>query len=285
MTKTRSITVVAAAAALTLAGVATAQLQTPRVSPNAAVSQTIGTTEVTINYCRPGVKGRVIWGDLVPFDKVWRTGANEATRFSVDDDVTIDGKPLPAGTYQLATIPGKDEWTVIFNTAANEWGAYSYDPKQDVLRVQVKPHEAPFVERMMFVFDNLTDTSADVVLRWEKLAVPFTVGVDVGSTTLARAEKAVAAAAVDDWQTPYQAASYCFRSDLAIDRANAWLEKSIAIKETPQNLGLKARRLAAAGSFEAAVATAKRAVEMGQAAGANTSALEKLIVEWEGKGK
>jgi hypothetical protein len=285
MTRLRSITVVVAVVAVALASVAAAQLQLPRVSPNAAVSQTIGTTEVTINYCRPGVKGRVIWGGLVPFDEVWRTGANEATRFAVNDDVAINGKPLPAGTYQLATIPNKDSWTVIFNKAADEWGTFNYDPKLDVLRVQVKPQEATFVERMMFVFDNLTDDSAEAVLRWEKLAVPFTIKVDVKATTLARAEKAVASAAADDWQTPYEAAAYCFRNDLATDQASAWLTKSIAVKETPQNLGLKARRLADAGSLDEAIATAKKAVEMGKAAGADTSRLEKLVGEWEAKKK
>lgn len=285
MKRLRTITVVVAVVATALASVSAAELQLPRLSPNAAVSQTIGTTEIAINYCRPGVKGRVIWGDLVPFGEVWRTGANEATRFAVNDNVTIDGKPLPAGTYQLATIPGKDGWTVIFNKAADEWGTYNYDPKLDVLRVQVKPQEAAFVERMMFVFDNLTDDSGDVVLRWEKLAVPFTVKVDVKATTLARAEKAVASAAADDWQTPYQAAAYCFRSGIATEQANAWLERSLGIEQTPQNLGLKARRLANAGNLDDAITTAKKAVEMGKASGANTAGLEKLIQEWEAKKK
>src|SRR5437899_746922 len=111
-----------------------AQLRTPRPSPKASVMQTVGLTDVTIVYSRPGVKGREIWGALVPYDKVWRTGANEATTFAVSDDVMINGQPLPKGTYSLHTIPGKDEWTIIFNKDAGQWGSFSYDEAKDALR-------------------------------------------------------------------------------------------------------------------------------------------------------
>lgn len=287
MTRTQQGAVIAVTCvALVVAASAGADVPMPRVSPNASVSQTVGTTDITINYCRPGVKGRVIWGQLVPYGEVWRTGANEATRFTVTDPVAINGQPLPAGTYQLATIPAKDEWTVIFNRAADEWGAYSYDQKLDVLRVQVKPVEVPFVERMMFVFDNLTDDSADVVLRWEKLAVAFTVKVDVNATTLAKARKAVAEAKADDWQTPYQAAAFCVRNKVALADAGQWLAKSISVKETVQNLGLKARMLADEGNFKDAVATGTRALELGKAAKANPETLaqlEKMVQGWAAK--
>ena len=125
MKKTQLFAVAALFAATLLAAApALAQLDLPRPSPKATVSQTVGLTDITITYCRPGVKGRVIWGGLVPYDQVWRTGANEATTITFSDEVTIEGTKLPAGTYGLFTIPGKDEWTVIFNKGAKQWGAY-----------------------------------------------------------------------------------------------------------------------------------------------------------------
>src|SRR5581483_11167685 len=126
------------------------QIQMPRVSPKSSLMQTVGLTDVTITYSRPGVKGRQIWGARVPWDKVWSTGANEATTFTVSDDVTINGQRLPKGTYRLPTIPGKDQWTIIFNNVANQWGSFNYDASKDALRVTAKPEKAPFTEMMTF---------------------------------------------------------------------------------------------------------------------------------------
>lgn len=147
----------------------------PRVSPNAAVSQTIGTAVVTIEYGRPAVKGRAVWGALVPWGEVWRTGANEATTIEFTSDVTIEGQKLPAGKYALFTIPGQSEWTIIFNKTAKQWGAFRYDAAQDALRVKVKPRAAPHEEWMSFHFEDLAPDAATVVLRWEKVAVPFRI--------------------------------------------------------------------------------------------------------------
>lgn len=148
----------------------------PRVSPNAAVSQTIGTTEVRITYGRPQVKGRTIFGELVPYGEVWRAGANEATTFSVSSDVTIEGESLSAGTYSFYTIPGKDQWTLIFNNAANQWGT-NYDKSEDALRVKVTPESAPPREMLTFLFEDVTDTSGTGVLRWAEVRVPFEIQV------------------------------------------------------------------------------------------------------------
>jgi len=145
-----------------------------RVSPNAAVSQTIGTTEVRITYGRPQVNGRTIFGDLVPYGDVWRTGANEATTISFSSDVTVEGEPLSAGTYSLYTIPGKDTWTIIFNNVANQWGT-DYDKSKDALRVQVSPESAPEREMMTFFFENVTDTSGTCVLHWADVRVPVEI--------------------------------------------------------------------------------------------------------------
>jgi len=147
-----------------------------RASPNAALSQTIGTTQVRLTYGRPQVNGRTIFGDLVPYNEVWRTGANEATTFSVSSDVTIEGESLPAGTYSLYTIPGPDAWTIIFNNVANQWGT-QYDQSEDAVRVEVEPESAPQHEMMTFVFEQVTDTSGTCVLYWADVRVPFEVQV------------------------------------------------------------------------------------------------------------
>lgn len=153
-----------------------AQEQKPRVSPKAGVSQTVGITNIAVTYSRPGVKGRNIWGELVPFDKIWRAGADEASAISFSGDVTIEGQTLPAGKYSFFTIPGKDKWTLIFNSVAEQWGAYNYDQTKDVLRVEVKPYEGSFVEWLRFSFEDLTKESATLILEWEKLKVPFKIG-------------------------------------------------------------------------------------------------------------
>jgi hypothetical protein len=163
----------------------------PRVSPAASVFQTIGeNTVITIDYSRPAVKGRTIWGDLVPYGKVWRTGANEATRFTVSQDVMIDGNKLAAGSYSLFTIPTEKEWTVIFNKVAEQWGAFNYDDSQDALRITVTPRSAPHTEWLSFAFEDLDSTQATVVLYWEKLAVPFQVTAAVPGEKIRKSLKA-----------------------------------------------------------------------------------------------
>lgn len=146
-----------------------------RVSPNASVSQTIGTTEVIITYGRPAVNNRIIFGDLVPFDQIWRTGANEATTITFSDDVTVEGEKLEAGTYGLFTVPGEDTWTIVFNENPTQWGAFDYNSDEDALRVEVEPEKAPPMEQMMFYFEDVTEESGTIVLHWDDVKVPFTV--------------------------------------------------------------------------------------------------------------
>ncbi|PAU94109.1 hypothetical protein CK503_07805 [Aliifodinibius salipaludis] len=147
----------------------------PRTSPNATVSQTIGTTDITITYGRPAVNDRTIFGDLVPYGEVWRTGANESTALVVSDDVTIEGNELEAGTYSLYTVPGKDKWTIIINSKLS-WGT-QYDKSKDVLRFTVEPQDTDFIERLLFYFEDVTNESATVVLRWDTTKVPFTINI------------------------------------------------------------------------------------------------------------
>lgn len=151
-----------------------------RVSPRAFVIQTVGTADVTISYSRPGVKGRQIWGGLVPYDKVWRAGANEATKITFGKDVLINGKKLAAGSYAFFTIPSKDEWTVIFNKTADQWGAFEYNQAEDALRIKVKPQSAEFNEWLEYTFSDMKinkkgNNSAVINLNWDKLKIPFTV--------------------------------------------------------------------------------------------------------------
>jgi hypothetical protein len=143
---------------------------TKRKSKNGKVEGAIDGVNVTVEYGRPKVKERQIWGGLVPFDKVWRTGADEATTFAISKDIKVEGKDLAAGTYSLFTIPGKDEWTIIFNKVAKQWGAYRYDSGQDALRVKVKPAATDHVEEMTFKIKG-----NKVFLCWEKLCVPIVI--------------------------------------------------------------------------------------------------------------
>jgi hypothetical protein len=275
---------IAAFAALMLVSAAWAQqLDLPRPSPKATVSQTVGLTDVTITYCRPSVKGRVIWGGLVPYDQVWRTGANEATTITFTDEVTIEGTKLPAGTYGLFTIPGKDEWTVIFNKGAKQWGAFEYKQDQDALRIKVKPHADEFREILTLWFPAVSTESATVAICWEKLTVPFTIKVDTVNKVLAAARKAVAEAKPDDWRTPYRAAAFCLDNNVDLADAKAWLAKSVAVKETMYNLAGQARMLAMDGKKADAITLAKKAVAVGKAADpkTDTTMVDNLIKEWQ----
>lgn len=287
---------------------ASAQLRLPRGSQKASVMQTIGVTDLTITYHRPGVKGRKVWGDppptakgeatldnsnmrpegmpLVPYGHIWRTGANDATQFIVTDAVKINGQPLPAGEYSLHTIPGKDEWTIVFNGNANQWGSFNYDASKDTLRVKTKPRWATENQEWMAIdIEPTTDDTATVTISWEKIRVPFTVAVDVPVTTLAHAAKAVGGAKADDWRTPFNAAGYANQNG---DKANAakWIEQalkvldaSIATKATFQNLSGKANVLLAAGRKDEGLAVADQAISQGKTDKADTAAFEKRIAD------
>lgn len=249
------------AAQMTPAAPAAPQVRYPAVSQAASISQTVGNTDVTIVYHRPGVKGRQIWGALVPYGQVWRTGANEATTITFSDDVQIDGKNLPKGTYAFFAIPTQNEWTLIFNTVAKQWGAFSYDKSKDALQVTATPVKAPFAEWLTYEFPNVSTDTATVQLRWENVAVPFTVNTGTTAKVIAAARDAVAKAAPGDWQTANRAANFAFNAGLKDDAAK-WVEASIKAKPTPSNLYLKARMQAQAGDKAAAIQTAQQALKL-----------------------
>ena len=292
-------------------GFAQSSLRLPRPSQKASVMQTVGVTDVSITYSRPGVKGRKIWGDppagaaageatlddgrarpkdavIVPNGHVWRAGANEATLFKVTDDVLVNGQPLPAGSYSLHAVPGPSEWTIIFNKDDGQWGSFSYDASKDALRIKAKPETtADNQEWLAYNIEPEKENAARVNLRWERLRVPFTVEVkDVPALTVAKARQAVASAKPEDWQTPLQAANYSLNNKLDLDEAMRWADQSIKAKENYNNLNLKARILAAQGKTADAIATGEKALQVGKAANANAQAManfEKTLAEWKAK--
>ena len=260
------------------------QLKTPRASQKQVVTQTVGFTDITVTYSRPGVKGRQIWGALVPYDKVWRSGANEATTIAFSDDVTINGQPLPKGTYSLHTIPGKDEWTIVFNNTANQWGSFSYDPAKDALRVKAKSQSAPFAEWLTYEFPQVSPDQATVAIHWENLSVPFMVNTNTTQKVLADARAAVAAAKPDDWQTPLRAATFAIENRVDLEEANRWLDQSIKANENIRNLFEKARAQAMAGDRAAAIATAQKAIsKAGEKDKDEVGEIQHSIASWQGK--
>jgi hypothetical protein len=253
-------------ALVTAAGAVQAQgLTIPRPSPGASVKQTVGTTDLTVNYSRPGVKGRVIWGGLVPYDKPWRTGANEATQFICTDDITVEGQKLPAGTYAMVTIPTASQWTVVFSKQAKMWGAFAYDPKQDQLRVTTAPVADAPMERMQFSFDDPGNDAVTLNLRWEKLRVPLRITVDTNGKTLAAARAAIAAAKPDDWNTPYRAANWAVDAGVALDEAAQWARSASKVKQNFFTTGVLAKLAAKRGDTKSAVDMMKQAIAYGQA--------------------
>jgi len=254
----------------------------PRASQKAVLTQTIGTTDMTITYSRPGVKGRKIWGALVPYGQVWRTGANEATTIAFSDDVTINGQKLPAGTYSLHTIPGEKEWTLIFNSVANQWGSFNYDQAKDALRVKAFPTPASFTEWMTFEVPVVSADQATVALRWENVAVPFTVNSNTTAKVLAAAKTALANAKPDDWRTPSSAASFALDANM-LDEASQWAAQSLKAGENMNNLWLQARILAKQGKKTDAIVTGEKALakKTDKDSAELASEIRKQIDEWK----
>lgn len=266
-----------------------AQLQLPQESNRAAISQVVGDTTISISYHRPNVKGRKIWGDLVPFEKVWRSGANNATVFEVSNDVTINGQPLPKGKYSLHSIPTANDVTIIFNKTWDQWGSFDYKESEDALRIKVKPQTttAPR-ETLMYEFESVKDNSADAVLSWSDWRIPFTVNVgDVYGRTLAMIRNAIQTRKPDDLAPLNQGAGYVYASKKKenYEEALGWLETSIKTKEGFNNLAAKARILAEMGKNKKAIAAGEKAVQVGKAAtpAVNTANFEKTIAEWKAK--
>ncbi len=234
---------------LMLAAVVSAQtlLTAPQVSQKASVSQTIGLTDITINYHEPMVKGREIWGKLVPYNEVWRGGANENTTITFTDPVKVEGQDIPAGTYGLHFIPTENKWTVIFNKNYWSWGSFNYREKDDQLRVTVKPVSAEFQEWLSYTFDNPTENSVDFILRWEKLKVPVHIELDVHELALNHMLKELDNLPGFSWQGWNQIASYALMNKTHLSDAMTWVDKSININKNFTNQITKSALLEDAG--------------------------------------
>jgi len=231
--------------------------ETPRPSPNATVSQTVGITHITIDYSCPGVKDRTIWGELVPFGEVWRTGANEVTSITFGDPVKINGNELPAGIYGIHTIPGETEWEIIFSKDTEVDAGSNYDPEKDALRIKVKPEEAPFAERMIFIFTKTTDNKTKASLWWERLRISFDIEVSTQELVFAKADEQLS------WLPTFQAANYCLTNDVNLEKGIKWIEASIMLDEVYWNTRVKAQLQNKLGMKGEAIATMNKAIELG----------------------
>lgn len=239
-----------------------AQIELPRLSPKASVSQTIGYTTITIEYSRPGVKGRKIWDGLVPYNKVWRTGANESTRIQFTTDVTIEGNKIPAGIYSLYTIPNENEWTVIINKALT-WGV-NYYPEQDVLRFKVKPQKSQFTERLLFTIPELTDSTCNIVMNWENLQISFTVKVDLAKQVYEKIKDAIGNAKEDNWQVYVVSANYAAEHGIFIDEAFEWIDKALAITKNFNCYLVKAKLYYKKNNYDDALKMIEKCREVGR---------------------
>lgn len=240
------------------------QIDLPRLSPKAAVSQTIGYTEISVEYSRPSVHGRKIWGDLVPYNKVWRTGANEATVIQFTTDVSINGNKIPAGRYSLFTIPNEKEWTIIFNKVDKQWGAFNYKEDQDLIRFNVTPTQNEFVESLIYYFSDITSNSVLLNIAWEKIKVSFKIEVDVLSQAYQKIKEGLANAKADDWQSFSAAANFAADNNVYLDEALTWIDKAISMGDNYYPYFVKAKILFKQNKFKEALNFINKTREAGR---------------------
>jgi hypothetical protein len=239
-------------------------MSTPRQSQRATVSQRVALTDITIVYHRPLVGGRKIWGGLAPFGQVWRAGANENTTIEFSDPVTVEGQLLAKGIYGLHMIPSTDTWIVIFSKNASSWGSFSYDQSEDALRVTVKPQSGEMHEALTYDFDDVKPDSAVATLRWDKLAVPFTVKADAAAT-LSNVRNQLRNSAQYAWEGWDDAATWCADSKTNLEEGLKWSERSIQMEQRFENLMTKARILDELKRDTESAAVAGKAMEIGNA--------------------
>ncbi|HJZ83960.1 MAG TPA: DUF2911 domain-containing protein [Polyangia bacterium] len=277
----RTVYWIALALPMLAASPALAQLELPRPSPLGKVSQVVGMTEISVEYSSPAVRGRKIWGGLLPYDKLWRTGANAATKITFSKDATVAGKAVPAGTYAVFTIPSKNEWTVILNKNPNQGGTDSYKQELDLMRFAVKPRACPHREHLTFLFSEFSENAATLDLEWEKLrvSIPIKVGTDVQAlANIAAIEEGV-------WRQYNAAARYMLEQKKDYEAGLKLIEKSLAVKEDWLNVWTKASLLAAKGKYKEAYPLAERALALGQKAPAFffQDEVKKALDDWKKK--
>ncbi|MGC2195802.1 MAG: DUF2911 domain-containing protein [Terriglobales bacterium] len=236
------------------------QLNLPRDSQRASVTQRVGITDITVSYHRPLVKGRTIWGKVVPYGQVWRAGANENTTITFTDPVSVEGKPLDKGTYGLHMIPNQDQWTVIFSKVNTAWGSFTYKESEDALRVMVKPQATDLREALAYDIDQPTEDSAVVTMRWEKVAVPFKVSVKVNEIVEASLRQQMRGLSQYTWDAWDDAASYLLAHKADLDEALEYENRSIGTEARYDNYLTKSQILDAMGKKEEAKAMHDKAL-------------------------
>lgn len=245
-----------------------AKVEFPAASPAATLKQRVGLTDVEITYSRPSVKERAIFGAMVPYDKVWRTGANSATKLVFSTPVKLNGNQIAAGTYALMTIPGKDEWTIIINKGSEQWGAYKYDEKSDVVRFKAKPIT---VERPLETFtievNDIRDQSSTLNLAWDKTIVPIKMEVDFADALTKQIETVMAS---NEEKKPYfQAAQFYLNHGKDLNKAKEWIDAAVKERDAFYIVHVQAQILEKLGDKKAALAAAKHSLELAQKANDN----------------
>ena len=242
---------------------ALAQIQgLPQQSQQQTLTQVVGVSTVTINYHRPNVRGREVWGALVPYDQVWHAGANDNTTINFSDPVKIEGKDLAAGTYGLHMLPGEKEWQVIFSTNHTSWGSFSYDEAEDALRVTVRPQKGAFQEVLQYRFDHLTTDGGIIVLHWEELEVPFEFEVDTTAHALTKIRNDLRSLPGFSWRGWQSAANYCVQNNVDHEDCMAWADRAISMEENFNTLQVKAGLLRNAGKTEEAMEMSKKLIDL-----------------------
>ena len=260
-----------------------AQIRLPEPSPQATVSQEIGISTVTISFHRPGVKGRTIWGGLVPWNEIWRLGANEATTIELSHGATIEGHEVDAGKYALFAIPGRETWTLVLNSQSEQWGAYFHEPKRDVLRFEVKPVAAPFEEWMRFSIDPVAEDTLEAAMQWDRLRVPFRIRFPVKKMVWSEIDSVLRDPARASWDDYHTAARYALTTGERLDEAMKWIERSMEKEESFWNYELKARLLHARGERAEALTQMRRAIAAaeGKAPKEYIEGLNRTLAEWK----
>jgi len=250
----------------------------PRPSPDATVSQYVGITKITVDYSSPAVKDRKIWGELVPFGQVWRTGANEATTITFSDAVSVNGNELVAGTYGIHCVPNANEWEIIFSKDTPVDGSSTFDPKKEVLRIKVKPEESYFMERMTFLFTDVTNNSGNVALVWEKLKVSFKVEVKTQDLTLQKAR--------DNFKGNQlmAGATYCLDNNINLEEGFKWIQASSLINENYFNTRILAQYYGKMNKKSEAISTMEKAIELGSkmpTAPFDFDRMKQMLADWK----
>ena len=259
----------------------------PQASPHVVLQHAVGLTDITVDYHAPSMRNRVIWQGLVPYNQIWRAGANENTIITFSDTVRLNGRSLPAGQYSFYVLPRSDQdWELVFNRVITHWGAEGYDQKDNVLRIPVVPETSPLHETLLYWFSNVTTSNAHLNLSWEKKTVSLLIDTNVQAQVLAGIEKAVAARR-DDWQLLAQAAEYLVQHNLNGEKALYYINESIRLRNASTNNWIKARLLASKLDYDTAIVYGRKAIKLGDKADASfrtrLPSMRVSLIEWQAK--